>query len=219
MFDAPSPDLDTQPDWAAAVLEGRVALLGRFAEVGLEIALAIERQAKAVEPGDEAPVRAFAAYARVARAVRLTLMLQAKVVKQRQALDSLAAQHAFSAAARDGGRRYERAGQQKARLERIVERIAKRQHDDPAEIERLVDETCERLDNDDLYGDILARPTSELIALICQDLGLDPDWPSLAREAWAREEIARGVWRTPPPPPSPFPSPLAGEADPSPNPP
>jgi hypothetical protein len=54
-------------------------------------------------------------------------------------------------------------------------------------------EASERLDRDDVYGDLLARPVSELVALICRDLGLDPDWPVLADEAWAREEMADGA--------------------------
>ena len=40
---------------------------------------------------------------------------------------------------------------------------------------------------------MLSRPISELIALICQDLGLAPDWPQLAEEAWAKAEIASGA--------------------------
>ena len=200
MFSPPASATDPQPDWARPLFERQVALLGRLAEAGLEIALAIERQAKAAEPetgADTAATRAFVAYARVARAVRLTLMLQAKVIKQLQALDSLAVQTASGATARDEADHDEQVEQQKARLERIVGRIAERQHDDPGEIERLLDETAERLDHDDLYGDVLARPTSDLIALICQDLGLDPGWATLAQEAWAREEIADGSFPLP----------------------
>jgi hypothetical protein len=58
-------------------------------------------------------------------------------------------------------------------------------------------EVCERLDDDDIYGDVIARPVGELVALICRDLGLEPDWARLAEEAWAREEIERGDARSP----------------------
>jgi len=40
---------------------------------------------------------------------------------------------------------------------------------------------------DSKFAAILKRPTEEIIALICRELGLPADWPSLAKEAWARE--------------------------------
>jgi hypothetical protein len=89
------------------------------------------------------------------------------------------------------------ADQRKARTVRIVERIARRDCDDAEDIERRVGEAAGRLDQDDIYGDVLSRPISELIAMICKDLGLDPDWPQLAREAWAREEISGGAAGSP----------------------
>ena len=66
-------------------------------------------------------------------------------------------------------------------------------------------------------GDVRQRPVGELVALICRDLDLDPDWTRLAEEAWAKEEIASGV------PSSPFlqqspshpPPTAAGEAGPA----
>jgi hypothetical protein len=75
---------------------------------------------------------------------------------------------------------------------RIVERVATSQHEDTDKVERLVQEAAERLDQDDIYK-MLDRPVSEVVALICKDLGLDPDWPRLAQEAWAREEMASGA--------------------------
>ena len=165
-------------DWARPLFERQVAMLGQLAEAGLELALAIKDHAlQAGADGDTA-----LAYARASRAVRLTLMLQSQTIKQIQGLDSHAAYLTAYAASREQAER-------KAQVERIVERIAVRHHDDADEIERLVEEASERLDHDDLYGDILSRPVSDLVAMICRDLGLDPDWPSLAQEAWALNEI------------------------------
>jgi hypothetical protein len=197
----PTPDDQTTPsaDWGRALLERQVVMLGQLAEVGLGMALVLERQVKALDaPAPAAqpafdPERAFIAYARVARAVRQSLMLQARLIKQIQAED---AQAASSAAFDASCARVER-GQQtvarKAQVERIVERIAAREHGDTEVVERLIEETCERLDCEDLYGHVLDRPLSELVAMICHDLGLDPDWPRLAEEAWALEEVAGGV--------------------------
>ena len=184
MRNAPLPQTNDQPNWARPLFERQVAMLGQLAEGGLEMALAVKGQAlESKAEGAEACARA---YARTARAVRLTLMLQAQVIKQIQALDSHGAYLAACAARQD-------VAQRKARVERIVERIAAGEHDDPDHVERLIEETCERLDHDDFYGDLLSRPVSELVALICKDLGLDPDWPNLAREAWACEDILSGA--------------------------
>jgi hypothetical protein len=189
MFDPTPSQTD---DWARPLFERQIAVLGRLAEAGLEIALAIERQAKADDAATAEPSRAYVAYARVARAVRLTLMLQSKLIKQLQAIDRQTALAPINAAAHEAFEREDLTEQRKARLERIIERIAKRQSDDTADIERLVDEASERLDHDDLYGDVLARPVSELVAMICRDLGLEGDWTTLAQEAWAIEEINSG---------------------------
>jgi hypothetical protein len=190
MITPPAPETNDQTDWARPLFERQVALLGRMAEAGLTITLAIEGEAKAPEPVAKDP-RLYVAYARVARAVRLSLMLQTKVIKQLQAIDSQAATQEACAAAHERVQRAEHVEEQKARVERIVERIAQR--GDGLDVERLVEETAERLDHDDLYGGVLDRPLSELIALICRDLGLAPDWPRLAEEAWAQEEMAGGT--------------------------
>jgi len=84
----------------------------------------------------------------------------------------------------------------KARVEAIIERVAKADHDEE-EVDRLVREAGERLDDEDLYGEVLGRPVGELVSLICRDLGLAPDWSRLAEEAWARREAAEGDPRSP----------------------
>jgi hypothetical protein len=185
------PQNNDQANWARPLFERQVAMLGQLAEAGLAIALALKDQA--LETGAEGAEACARAYARTARAVRLTLMLQSQVIKQMQALDSHGAYLASCVARQDATDRDDLVEERKARVERIVERIVKDEHDDADHIERLVEETCERLDHDDLYGDLLSRPVSELVALICKDLGLDPDWSNLAREACAREDIISGL--------------------------
>ena len=187
------PCADDADDWARALLERQLWMLGRLAEVGLEIAQAIERQAtsdeaRAVVSGD-IPL----AYARVARAVRLTLMLQSKVICELQSLERREAHEARCAQINaDVARpRLERA--RKTRIQRIVGRVAWAQGEDGDGIERVMREAGEQLEQDDVYGDVLSRPVSELVALICRQLGLEPDWPQLAEEAWAQDEIAGGA--------------------------
>ncbi|CAN7515814.1 hypothetical protein LJR225_003708 [Phenylobacterium sp. LjRoot225] len=207
---------------ARALIERQLWVLGRLAEAGLNVALAIERQAMAAAdegsgPEDSTPetVRPqpvqvvqgdlALAYGRAARAVRLTLALQARVIKDLQALDECEGRRQSGARAA----RQQLEAARKARVERIVERVIKAELADADEVDRLADEAYERLDDDDIYGDLMARPVSETIARICRDLGLSPDWSRLAEEAWAQAEIDAGVaasplmaltWADPPPP-------------------
>jgi hypothetical protein len=180
-------------------------MLGRLAEAGLNVALAIERQAMAA--ADEGPEPAASgaptfqvvqgdlalAYGRAARAVRLTLALQARLIKDLQALD----EGEVREQAQQGCERQKRQDARKARVERIVERVIKAEITDEDEIYRLTQQTYERLDDEGVYGDLLARPVSEIIARICRDLGLSPDWSRLAQEAWAQEEIDSGAAAAP----------------------
>jgi hypothetical protein len=190
--DAPAR-ADDAYDWARPLLDRQLWILGQLAEGGLEIARAIERAA--TDKGADDAVRAAApmAYARVARAVRMTIMLQSKLIADFQKLRSEAAQAAAHANCLRGTQRVGLAHAQKRRIGRIVGRIAWAEGRPVGEVERLARHAAELLDHDDHYGDMLSRPISELIALICQDLGLAPDWPQLAEEAWAKAEIAGGA--------------------------
>ena len=73
----PRPETD-----APSRLERQVALLGDMAEIGLDVAWEIGRQAKA-GPDASALQSIALAYNRVSRAVRLTLMLQSQLIKDR----------------------------------------------------------------------------------------------------------------------------------------
>ena len=183
-------------DWARPLLERQLWILGRLAEDGLQISRAIARQATGAGADDGLPAQDLAkgdvplAYARVARAVRMTLLLQSKLIRELQFREASLARDAARAEA-------DQSEDRKARVERIVGRIALAEHDDVETVEQLVEEAAERLDQDDIYGDVLSKPVSEIVARVCQDLGLDPDWPRLAEEAWAREEIQSGAAGSP----------------------
>jgi hypothetical protein len=168
-------------DRARAMLERQLEILGELAEDGLQMSKAIQRQAirqADAAASDEAaapPPRAdlSRSYVRVARAVRLALMLQAKLIHDMK--DGAAA-----VAPQGPGR--------KNSVLRIVKRAAEEQLTDDNKVERLVREAAERLDREDICADLLSRPTGEIIAYICQELGLKPDWPELAQEAWDEAE-------------------------------
>ena len=155
-------------DWARPMAERQLAILGRLAEAGLEIAVALEAQAKggeAVVQGDVA-----IAYNRVARAVRQTIMLQSRLI---EALQDRETGHAGSKAAA------------RASAARIVRSVIEGDGANDAErAERLATEAAERLRAED-FGDLLTRPFAEAVADICKDLGLSPDWLSLAETCFA----------------------------------
>lgn len=196
---------DAPENWERALCERQIAMLGEIAVEGLRLIKALGRQVEAAqEQGARIEPTVGLTYAKLARAVRLTLMLQDKLIK---AVHDRGRHLAWLAA----GDTVQAERQRKTRVKHIVERVAARECDTWNEVERLVREASERLDQDDLYGGVLNRPVSELIAMICKDLGLEPDWSLLVAEAWAQEEIADGVagWplkagADPNPPPSPI---------------
>ena len=179
--------------YAQAALRRQVEVLERIAEAALELAAAIKDQA--IHDGTAA--QAAMPFSRVARSARMIALLQSKLLKDMHEARRRDEAPDDPAASDDPLHVH------KARVERIVDRIAKAHTDDEDRIDRLVIEAGERLDDDDIYGDILTKPVGELVALICRDLGLDPDWTRLAQEAWAREEIESGAEGSPflPPPP------------------
>jgi hypothetical protein len=193
----PLIEADEEPAeaWARSLAMRQLQVLGELAEQGLEIGRAIERRAKAAEPGEPSGVDLNAvamAHARVARAVRLTIMLQSRLIADVQAGEEGAARKAAAAARQEA--RLDPEYVHKARVERIVERVAMAEHgDDEDEMDRLTTEASERLDDDDLYPDPLSRPIGALVASLCRDLGLDPDWTRLAEEAWAKAEVESGA--------------------------
>jgi hypothetical protein len=171
-----SPDAAACGDGAARPLaERQIEALGELVDIGLKIARAIERQvdAAAAEPTSAADLNAAAiAYARAARAVRQAVMLQGRLRADRDAWKA-------------------KAGSLRSRLTWIVRRAVEDEHDDAERVERLVAEAAERLEQE-RYGDVLTRPVEAVLAGICKDLGLDPDWTALAGDVAAAEAFARG---------------------------
>jgi hypothetical protein len=120
----------------------------------------------------------------------MAALLQSRLIQE---MDDVRRRAAFQTtdemeAADEAERRRDPAYHHKARVEAIVGRVARAQFGDGDDLDRIVAETAERLDDDDIYGDVLTRPVGELVALICRDLGLEPDWAQLGQEAWAQAE-------------------------------
>jgi hypothetical protein len=175
------------PTDARALIEGQLAMLTRLAQVGMEIVEAVGREAKT------APIEAGLAFARVSRAVRMTIALQSRLMKDLAALDR--ADHMAEKA---------RTTRRRIRLSQLVEDAARAKvaaqreaggrywADEDAiedEIEQLSSEAYERLiDAED--GDISGRPLGDVAAGICKDLGLSPDWTARLMAATAAQPPA-----------------------------
>ena len=161
-------------DWARPTVERQLQMLGRLAEAGLEIAIALEAQAKGGEAVVEGDIAM--AYNRVARAVRQTIMLQSKLIEALQARETTRA-----------GRKSAARGS----AARILRGVIEDHTGDKERTERLNAEAAERLERED-FGDLLTRPFGEIVTGICKDLGLSPDWLRLAEDCAAAEAALDG---------------------------
>jgi hypothetical protein len=198
-------EIDSLDGWERALLDRQLEALGRLAEMGMAMAAAIERRATAEEPASDATLHHAAMdFARVSRAVRMTVALQSRLIAEFKGASRPA--QAAAAAADDGPidvrwlnavLTEEEAAQQR-QVQGIVQRLAEVAALDGEAAERLAFEAGERLEDDNLHRDLTKRPVGEVVDLICKDLGLEPDWNRVAGEWWARSEIDRS------PPGSPF---------------
>jgi hypothetical protein len=164
----------SSPDDAAAaqaLIDRGLDLLTRLADIGMEIAEAAGRRAVALAETPASPADAAdpaLAYARAARAVRLTIALQSRLLAERAALGRAQA----LARAAEAGRRRER-------IHAKVERALEAERADEDEVEQLSSRVWEQLrETED--DDLAARPVAEVVARICRDLGLSPAWDAAA---------------------------------------
>ncbi|QUD89203.1 hypothetical protein [Phenylobacterium montanum] len=207
-FDDADPALS--PAEARALRHGRV--LARLAEIGMEMAEALGREARAraeaAEAGEAGPAAAGdpgLAFSRIARAVRLTLALEARLAEgpaERASGPEVEARREAEAARRaraEDRALTERVGRNiiavnnQAAARKAIETLIETEAE-ACDIEPLLDALAERL-NEPTEADFADRPVSETIARICADLGLRPDWGLWRDEAWAGREAetrARG---------------------------
>ena len=203
--DEPTPtatdETDSPNGWERALLDRQLEALGRLADMGMAMAAAITQRATADEPGSDADLQHAAMdFARVSRAVRMTFALQSRLIAEFKGVS-----RPDKAAAPDQGPidvdwpdLQDKDVVQQRQVRGIVHRLAEAASLNSEAVERLAAEACERLENDNFCRDLTTRPLGEVVALICKDLGLEPDWDLLAGEYWAEAEIARS------PPGSPF---------------
>ena len=172
---APVPTRPPEPETPCARIERQLQLLGELAEVGLEVARAIERQACGEPMGPREAGEVALAYARTSRAVRQTVLLQSKLIHDLKA-------ETFAQA-------------QTARLERRQRGAAAAPDasadDRPRPPVLEAAEGLEPLEDDDEFLD---EPFDQAVARICRDLGLPTSRIASAAEigsAFAEEGFAK----------------------------
>ena len=198
------PANDPFLDRPEADLAWKLPMLRELAELGMDMARDVRDRAVAEpkpEPASDQPTTAdepakddgkadslARAFARLSRSVRMTLALHTKLLEDyRKSDEERAAERTRrAAAARDAHR-----ANQRDKVKRVAEAtIDAETGEDWNEREDLLDALSERLKDFDDYADLGNRSIGEIIARICRDLGLKPDWRRWVDAAWAKQEMA-----------------------------
>jgi len=212
LFPAPATDDVAPPNAshlsAPAVLraEQRLAMLREISEIGMELTRSLARRVQAEEAagtGDQAiaenanppPFDPSDAFARLSRAVRLTLALEARAEEALRAL--LAGERAATEARREARvAREKHAAETRTqdaweRIEDLVEREIERTAENEEDFYNLVFALEQRLDENQAYHDLENRPLGETVEWLCRDLCLSPDWRRWTGEGWLEDETPR----------------------------
>jgi hypothetical protein len=164
-------------------------MLAELGEIGMDLARAVRQQAVAqaipeqvgaldrMSGGDLALV-----FSRIARAVRQTLALEAKIYENRRAHEQGEAAEQAQRAATIQRARKER---QKNKAKRIIEEAIDAEPRDPSDYENLLADLDDALE--DLDAEFGERPFGEILTRICRDLGIAPNWTEWAMETWGIE--------------------------------
>jgi hypothetical protein len=120
----------------------------------------------------------------VSKALRLTLLLDSKLAEERMAREQAAP---LEAAKRRAALAEDRHHRQREEVRRVMAEAIRAEAGDQAELNRRKRELRERLEQDDIKLIIGKRSTEEIVARICRDLGIEPDWRRWHNEAWMIE--------------------------------
>lgn len=154
--------------------ERRLRILQELAEIGMNLARKVQARALAPEADPAVVGDLVLCFSRIARTVRQTIALEARLERDRQA-------DATSRAERRARDARFRAHRHKTRVRELVERAIDAEASGDA-AENLLGDLNERLeDADDLAG-FADRPVAEIVTHICRELDLTPP-PALWDEA------------------------------------
>jgi hypothetical protein len=211
MNTAPStPTADQPPRCPHCSRETEAERLARYsdglkllAQIGLGFARRLDRDAQAADQaapaensGDAAPpdpppappppdrpnqIELSRAFERIARTVRLSYMLEEKLIRD---FAAHAKEVAKDAAEQAIEAERKRRSATKSTVNRVVKEAIQAEAGDQGEREHLLGRLRLRLDQDDMYRDLATKPAEILIARLFRDLELDPNWDRWQGEAW-----------------------------------
>jgi hypothetical protein len=180
-------DADASPEAPPSLVEAQLHLLGQLAEAGLRIAEALKREATGEAPRTM-PLSAIAlAFSRVSRAVRLSVMLSAKLSADAVRARAEAAPHPQAALTDEAPSLQDIEASSDSETVAAADDAAERadlaeesEQESADTAERAEREGAERLDRPDRedFRHLLVLPPAEVIDIIRRDLGLPPDWPA-----------------------------------------
>ncbi|MDR3510268.1 MAG: hypothetical protein P4L73_01420 [Caulobacteraceae bacterium] len=161
----------------------RLERLDELAEIGMALARTLLPEAGAAGPavvrGDPAM-----AFSRIARAVRLTLALEARFDEQWRAGEAEAAKARATKQFIRGLIQRDKVGA----ITREVIETERRERGEAIDAERLLADLDERLEDPSELKAFADRPVSEMVAQICRDLGVAFDAEAWTDEDWAQAE-------------------------------
>lgn len=167
---------DTAEDPVIAQAQRRLELLQELTEMGMELTRALRDRVLAPE-GDD-PETAAGAFAKLSRAIRLTIALEGKTVHEigriKAEIVDLHRLELITGEAIDKAGQKER--QHRDAVENSVAQAVFAETRDPDVAETLLDALSERLSEDDAYEVLPDEPLRKTVERLCQDLCLEPDW-------------------------------------------
>jgi len=209
--DPSPPAYEGEPDAeslaAAEVVRAnkRIAYLDEIADLAMELARAQQRKALAQleaapeDAGEGAPRErdAAAGFLGAARAVRVTLLLQARLqagLNTRRV--ELGQEHKARKFSEGIASAQENSAQADAMAD-IVADVIETEAGDRADVLRLAQQGREAVWDGWYEAEFDEKPVSAVVAQVCKDLGIPVDWSRWEDEDWAIEEAEDGVEGSP----------------------
>ena len=151
--------------------EWRARTLRQLVAIGMDMARMLQDQAREASACDPGVVGADLSlrFHRISRSIRMSLALDAKLASGFQA------------------EMKERKATQLTERKALAKEAVSRQVDRDTPDRDLHRERSDRIEREDLE-DFSDKPVSEIIAIICADLGITPDWQAWSLEPWAIDE-------------------------------
>ena len=189
MAPIPEPVETLAEETAEQRTQRQLAVLRRLTEIGMVLAEKVAEQAEAVGSEGEAvadPAELALVFSRLSRAVRQTVGLEARIAEGRMLTRRRDVEDQRRTEIRDAWRT------RKADIFRVAGQAIEAAPDDRFDTGvayRRLSYHLDCLDERDDIERLLDRPIGALVAKICHDLELDPDWNDWADEDWAIAEF------------------------------